>query len=188
MSNWRQLFFNKLNCQGVVEYNGDGDVTVKGTVNSVSSNPLVVFWAPNPPDFRTSFSGSGLPFSTPSQAFDKTPNYGAVRAINGNFEFKLKYPNAYYTGLGTLYIPPHVVVKVCEEGQEDKIHQISLGEGVPYRTLTYTSPPTKRPRVDADFYNHFGLPVRSQEQILRDSAYPSGHVMNDDFWGLRPPK
>ena len=41
------------------------------------------------------------------------------------------------------------------------------------------------------------VPVRSQEQILRDSAYPSHGVSNQkvveatmptNFWGLRPPK
>lgn len=185
--NWRQDFFDKVSCKGVTMHNGNGDVTIRGTVDSKSSEPVVVFWAPNPPDYRGSFSGSGLPFSSPSQAYDKTPNYGAIRANNRQFEFKLKFPNAYYAGLGSLYIPPHVHIKVCD-GDEDKHHVIELGEGVPYRTLTYPSPPGNKPRLSAMFYCNPNLPVRSQEQILRDSAYPSGHKMADDFWGLRPPR
>lgn len=186
--NWRQQFFNKISCQGVTLHNGKGDVTVRGTVQSNSLDPVIVFWAPNPPDYRASFSGSGLPFASPNQAFDRTPNYGAVRANNGQFEFKLKFPNAYYAGLGSMYIPPHVHVKVCENGVEDKHHVIELGEGVPYRTLTYPSPPSDKPRVSPMFYCQPNLPVRSQEQVLRDSAYPSTHQMDSDFWGLRPPR
>jgi hypothetical protein len=185
--NWRQHFFNKLNCQGVTLNNGNGSVTVRGTVNSNSSNPVIVFWAPNPPDFRSSFSGSGLPFASPSQAYDKTPNHGAVRAVNRQFEFNIKYPNAYYAGLGTLHIPPHVNIKVCDEGAADKHHVIELGEGVPYRSLTYPQNQMK-PRLSPMFYCQPGLPVRTQEQILRDSAYPSKHEMDQDFWGLRPPR
>lgn len=186
--NWRQQFFNNMSCEGVTMFDGNGDVTVKGKVNSKNPSPLVVFWASNPPDYRSSFSGSGLPFANPTQAYDRTPNYGAVRAVNGQFEFKVKSPNAYYTGLGSLYVPPHVNVKVCDEKGEEH-HIIELGQGVPYRTLTYPSPPTKKPRLNPMFYCNDRLPdVRSQEQILRDSGYPSTHQMSDDFWGLRPPR
>jgi hypothetical protein len=183
--NWRQQFFNKITCQGVTLNNGDGNVTVRGTVDSKTPDPVIVFWAPNPPDFRSSFSGSGLPFASPSQAYDKTPNYGAVRANNRQFEFNIKFPNAYYAQLGTNYIPPHVNIKVCEAGGEVH-HVVELGEGIPYRTLTYQSMP--KPRVGPHFYCQPGLPVRTQEQILRDSEYPSTHVVAKDFWGLRPPR
>jgi hypothetical protein len=186
--NWRQQFFDKVTCQGVTLHNGNGDVTVRGTIQSKSLDPVVVFWAPNPPDYRSSFSGSGLPFASPSQAYDKTPNYGAVRAVNRQFEFKLKYPNAYYAGLGSLYIPPHVHVKVCENDETDKHHVVELGEGVPYRTLTYPSPPTNKPRLNPMFYCKPNLPIRTQEQVLRDSGYPDSHKMDEDFWGLRPPR
>jgi hypothetical protein len=164
--------------------NGDGNVTVRGTVQSKTLNPVIVFWAPNPPDYRSSFSGSGLPFANPGQAYDKTPNYGAVRAMGRQFEFKIKNPNAYYAGLGTLYIPPHVNVKVCEDGETDKHHVIELGQGVAYRSLTY--PSGNKPRIGPMFYSQPNLPVRGQEQILKDSAYPSDNVASDDFWGLRP--
>lgn len=185
--NWRQQFFDKITCQGVTLNNGDGNVTVRGTVQSHAMDPVIVFWASNPPDYRASFSGSGLPFANPGQAYDKTPNYGAVRAVNKQFEFKIKLPNAYYAGLGSLYIPPHVNIKVCEPGAADKHHVVELGQGVPYRSLTYPDFGNK-PRIGSMFYCQPNLPVRSQEQILKDSAYPSEHVMNDDFWGLRPPR
>ena len=31
------------------------------------------------------------------------------------------------------------------------------------------------------------LPVRTQEQVLRDSGYPEDNRMPDNFWGLKPP-
>ena len=32
-----------------------------------------------------------------------------------------------------------------------------------------------------------GLPIRTQEQILRDSGYPKDNRVPDNFWGLKPP-
>jgi hypothetical protein len=44
------------------------------------------------------------------------------------------------------------------------------------------------PRKDAMFYKYGWLmPVRTQEQILRDSAYPDENKMASNFWGLKPP-
>ena len=31
------------------------------------------------------------------------------------------------------------------------------------------------------------LPIRTQEQVLRDSSYPEDNRMPSDFWGLKPP-
>jgi hypothetical protein len=185
--NWRQKFFEKLNCQGVTLSSGNGDVVVRGTVQSKTLDPVIVFWAANPADYRTSFSGSGFPFASPSQAYDKTPNSGAVRAVNRAFEFRIKMPNAYYAALGSVYVAPHVNIKVCENGEDDKHHVVDLGEGVPYRTLTYPSLPVDKPRISPMFYCQPELPtVRSQEQILRDSAYPLNHETKPNFWGTRP--
>ena len=56
-------------------------------------------------------------------------------------------------------------------GADDLYHTIQIDEGIPFRTLTYPSPPSKAPRTSPLFYHcgNEGLPVRTQEQILRDS-------------------
>lgn len=188
---WRSVYFEKIDCKGVAVNGGNGDVVVQGEVKSNTSDPTIVFWAPNPPTWSQSYSGSGLPYHDSIQAYEKSPNVGAVKAINRKFEFRIKFPNAYYVGLGSLYVPPVVHFKVCEEGSEGKeYHTIDLGKGIPYRTLTYPSPPSNRPRDSPMFYycSKTKLPVRTQEQVLRDSGYPDDNKMHDDFWGLRPPR
>ena len=57
---------------------------------------------------------------------------------------------------------------------------------MPYRSLTYPSPPGKRPRTSPLFYAS-KLPVRGQESILRSAGYPKTHYVPDNFWGLKPP-
>ena len=145
--------------------------------------------ASNPPDNTTSFSGRGLPYINPDQAFENSVNTGAVETINGEYEFSIFYPNSYYVGNGSLYIAPHVYIKMCDE---DEIVSIKIGEGIPYRTLTYPAPPSKNFRLSPTFYNNSKLYVRSQEQILRDSGYPEYNTIPpkipDNFWGLRPPR
>jgi len=186
---WRSVYFEKIDCKGVAVNGGSGDVVVQGEVKSNTPDPTIVFWAPNPPTWTQSYSGSGLPFHDSIQAYQKSPNVGAVKAVNRKFEFRVKFPNAYYVGLGSLYVPPVVHFKICEEGSDaKKYHTIELGKGIPYRTLTYPSPPSNRPRDSPLFYHcGKGLPVRTQEQVLRDSGYPEDNRMHDNFWGLKPP-
>ena len=63
-----------------------------------------------------------------------------------------------------------------------------MGNGIPFRMLTYQQTPVTVSRDSPNFYNGgFNLPVRTQEQILRDSAYPDKNTMPKNFWGLRPP-
>ena len=126
---WKEQLFNKDMCQGVMINEGSGDILVSGKVQSKSESPLITYWAANPPDRRQSFSGSGLPFPNGEVAFQNTPNKGAVKVVNGEFKFRIKYPNSYYAGLGTLYVPPFVYLKVCDEGEEDKYHSIQMESG-----------------------------------------------------------
>lgn len=187
---WRNVFFEKLDCKGVVINAGAGDIVVQGEVKSNTTDPTIMFWAPNPPTWSQSYSGSGLPYHDSIQAYQKSPNVGAVKAINRKFEFRIKFPNAYYVGLGSLYVPPVVHFKICDENCNQKeYHTIELGKGIPFRTLTYPSPPSNRPR-DSPLFYHCGknkLPIRTQEQVLRDSSYPEDNRMPSDFWGLKPP-
>ena len=193
MNNWRELFFDKSLCKGVVVNEGSGNIVVQGSLKEGRPDSKIMYFAANPAEeLKQSFSASGLPFPNPDIAFHNTSNVGAVKAVNGKFTIKLNYPNSYYVGLGSLYIPPHIHLKLCEPGFENKIHSIKLGEGVPYRTLTHPAPPSLNFRVSPLFYNNPNLPVRSQEQIIRDSAYPVYDTIPDkipdNFWGLRPPR
>ena len=181
--NWKTDYAKKYTCDGVVLDSGEGEYVVKGNIKEIGSSKIL-FWAPNPPTYVTSFSGSGLPYANPDMAYENSPNKGMVNAVNGSFEFRVRYPNSYYIGLGTVYVEPCCHIKVCGD---DKIHTIKLGNGIPFRMLTY--PPTMKtaPRANAMFYaGRDKLPVRSQEQILRDSGYPEENKMPSDFWGLRP--
>jgi len=183
---WREKYFDKSLCNGIITQNkNNGNIVVKGTLKN-KKDGKILYWAANPAENRDSFTGSGLPFVSPDQAFDKTINAGAVETQNGEFEISLIYPNSYYVGLGSLYIEPHLYLKYCDE---DEITSLKLGEGVPYRTLTHPAPPSRNFRLTPNFYNN-DLPIRSQEQILLDSGYPEYDVIPpkipDNFWGLRP--
>ena len=56
---WRELYFNKSLCEGVVVNQGNGNVRVVGRVKIPNLNVKIMYWAANPADFNTSFSGSG---------------------------------------------------------------------------------------------------------------------------------
>lgn len=184
--------FENAYCSGVVE-TGDFDrqLVVKGRINEYVKDDTVYFLAAAPPDYRATFSGSGLPFANQVQAFQHTPNKGTVKvpAYGSEFEIKLMTPNSYYVGLGTVYVPPTLFLEYTNGNGTKRNVSIKLSDGIPYRSLTHPGPGQKTaPRGNAMFYGtQFGLPVRSQEQILRDSAYPTSNHMDADFWGLKPP-
>lgn len=177
---WKSL--DALNCKYVVENPGKGEFVVRGVIEAGSGS--LVYYAANPATYNSSFSGSGLPFASPEIAFEGTPNHGTVKVgSDGSFEFRVFYPNSYYAALGTVYIGPQVFVKGCNS---DKVHSIYLGDGIPFRMLTYPAPPYTAPRTSPMFYAKGGRqmpPTRTQEQILRDSAYPDLNKMDQNFWG-----
>lgn len=162
------------------------DMVVVGTIKEQVKNNTVYYSAANPPDYRATYTGSGLPFANQAMAFENSPNKGKAQLIDGNFEIKLMYPNSYYVGLGTVMIQPTVFLEYFTNDGKKRNTSIKLSDGIPYRMLTYPMSFTLA-RKDAMFYNnHHHLPVRSQEQVLRDSAYPSVNRMPDNFWGLKP--
>ena len=186
---WNKKEFSDAYCSGVMESMPNGDIKITG--KAVSTVNKVMFWAAAPPTYGTSFSGSGLPYPDPIVAHENTPNRGSVNVQNGQFTFTIKYPNAYYIGLGTLYVPPHVNVKLCESGAPEnsdlnKKVSLPLDEGIPFRTLTYPAPPSKKPRVSPLFYCEPWHGARTQEAILRSAGYPDVNKMPDNFWGLKP--
>ena len=188
MNQMRHLVFNKESCEGAISYRGKGDLVIQGKLKNVSPMSKLFFWAAAPPTFGTSFSGSGMPYSDPLTAYDRTPNKGVIDVQNGNFTITMKYPNAYYIGLGSVYIPPHVNFKIADAGKNDTYFSVQIDDGIPFRMLTYPAPPTKKPRTSAMFYYEPEKGARTQEDILRASAYPETNTMPDNFWGDRPPR
>ena len=178
-------------CNGKISYYPNGDLEIKGQVTDVAEGSEVFYWAATPPTYGTSFYGSGHPYPNPIVAYEETPNKGSVKVSGGKFSFNIKYPNAYYIGLGSLYVPPHVNLKVVQpgsDGSQDKYFNVQVDNGIPFRTLTYPSPPSNKPRISPLFYHECQNTARSQESILRASAYPETNEMPDNFWGLRPPR
>ena len=185
--------FESAYCSGVVESTDeyDAQLVVRGRVNDYIKDGKLYYIAAAPPDYRATFSGSGLPFANQVQAFQHTPNKGYV-TVNGygsEFEINLMTPNAYYVGLGTVYVPPTLYLEFVSQNGVKRNVSVKLSDGIPYRSLTHPGPgQNTAPRSGPMFYaTQFYLPVRSQEQILRDSGYPQENKMNSDFWGLKPP-
>lgn len=183
--------FDNVYCTGKFASLDDAeqmDLVVVGRVKEPVRNDIIYYFAAAPPDYRATYTGSGLPFANQSQAFDGSPNIGSVKLIDNNFEIKMMYPNAYYIGLGTVYVPPTVYIRYTNIEGKERTLGIKVSNGIPYRTLTYPNNNGTIPRKDALFYE-FGwlMPVRSQEQILRQSAYPDTNEMPVNHWGMKPP-
>ena len=90
------------------------------------------------------------------------------------------------TDFGTVVVPPQVNIKFVDENQLDisKVYSIKLGNCVPFRSQSWSK---KRNWDDGPmFYSNPNLPVRTQEQILIDSAYPCTNQEPENFWGLTP--
>jgi hypothetical protein len=188
MCEWKQELFNiKNEVYGKIQYVGTGNIVVSGKLNvQFTPKHKLMFLAAKRPDYRTSYSGSALPFVNAEMAYESTPNQGSVSVDKeGSFIFSIESPNAYYSGLGSVYVKPHVQLILSENDQVVNVHTLKISDGIPFRTLSYPDVP---PRCSPLFYgNRDQLPVRTQEQILKDGGYPSCNKMPDNFWGLRPP-
>ena len=174
---------NSLTSCEVPLFSGVGDYVVRGELPVGVRDHVIVFWAANPPTYNGSFSGSGLPFPNAKIAYENTPNRGAVQTKGGKFEFKLRFPNSYYEGLGTNYVKPHVNIRVC--GGSNDVFKIQLGDGIPYRSLTWAKAgQNTMERKNPLFYGgRDDMPVVSQEQLLRNSAFPCDNKIALNFWG-----
>jgi hypothetical protein len=150
-----------------------GNFMVQGAVNFAHAGSTLVFWAANPMTPTGSAAGAGMPFPTPDIAYDNTVNRGSVLiGPAGQFQFMIRFPNAYYTQGGAIKVEPCVHYRICGPGSDNQIHTITLGNAVPYRSQTY---PTAR--KGPEFYaSRLHLPLRSQEEILRASGYPSTNI------------
>jgi hypothetical protein len=177
----------------------DGPILVTVNASAVMSGlsqlkPLYVrYWAAAPPTYIQSYSGSGMPYPSREVAFENTPNQGIFPMKENPFHIQIQYPNSYYDDGGKVYVPPKLQFTLCDVNGKDitGINEIQLGEGIPYRSLQW---PRQRnwlssyPHGGSLFYLNSQMPaVRTQEQILKESAYPVRNVEAKNFWGLKPP-
>jgi hypothetical protein len=158
-------------------------IRVKFTLHHAKPNSNVQYVASASAGRNNSFTGSALPYPSEEIAFDNTPFKGNVMLQGTTGEIILDdLPNSYYVKLGSLLIPPAIKLSyLCKTDGSQKITYIVLCDSIPYRTLTYDYR-----RSSPGFYD-VDLPVRSQEQVLRDSAYDPTYDVRKSFWALRPP-
>lgn len=176
--------FESGSCSCKVVFKNE-NIMIKGNINESVKDFSIMYSACSPVDKRTSLSGSGLPYANAEMAFGNSPNKGIIQLGQDNsFNIVMQMPGSYYEHLGTILIGPTVFLRY-NNGVSDINIDIPIAHPVPYRLLSYPSEFT-RLRDGADFYSN-KLPVRSQEKILRDSAYPDMNVMAENFWGLKPP-
>ena len=163
-------------------YTHGKDLIIEGQFSSEIDGHVVHFIAPSPPDYRSSFSGSALPYASKKQAYDNTPNIGHVELSPSNsFVIKLAYPNTYYENFSNELENPYVLLSYSFKGTE-KTLKIKLNKIINnIRTLRH------HVNHNEMFYdNESNLDIRSQENILRDSQFKNINNGNS-FWGLRPP-
>lgn len=163
-------------------YPFDTDIIIRGYFTESIDDNVIQYISPSPPDYRSSFSGSALPYANEEQAFENTPNLGRVFLKKNNaFSFNLSSPNRYYADFTNKVEAPYVIINY-KMGGIDKNLRINLDElSIPYRSLSH---PEHRNEL---FYSNEELPIRTQEQILRDSKYPVTSMKDKElFWGLKP--
>lgn len=183
---WKHTQAKFSDCNVDVMSNSEGEFKVKGSSKYIGDNVFLKYWAAAPPTYSLSFAGSGLPYPNEDEAFENTPNSGFVKVEGGSFSFSLQYPNSYYDQMGKKYVVPEVKLQFCTDKNDlSNVLVLKLGNGIPYRSLTW---PRKRNwNIGPLFYCNNNLPVRNQEQILRDSGYPKVNEEAPNFWGLMPP-
>ena len=163
------------------------DLYLYGKLPKMPDEKTVTFIAAAPADVRASFSGSGLPFADKEQAFYDTPNEGtALIEPDGSFSIKMLTPGSYYVGLGTVLVRPTVFLTFTMTGKRTVTH-VPVDDPIAFRYGTYPMQFTK-PRDSPSFY-HIDEDIlpRTQEQILRASAYPEDNTVPHNFWGTKPP-
>jgi len=183
---WKTSSVQYTDCSLNVNYNSLGNFVISGS-SGVLGAVFVKYWSSAPPTYSLSFAGSGLPYPNEEVAYEKTPNQGVAQIKDGRFQFAIDSPNSYYDKMLNQLVEPHVNFVFCDGNGKalGETHRAKLGETIPFRTLTW---PKKRDwNKGPMFYCNNNLPVRNQEQILRDSGYPAVNKEPSNFWGLIPP-
>jgi hypothetical protein len=171
-----------------IKKQSDNSFLISGKLNfSPHEKRFIKYIAANPPTYNSNFSGSGLPYPSEEIAYENSPNKGITEIKNGEFSFTIRYPNSYYINMGTVYVEPNVKLTIVDKDNKSygKTVTVNLGEGIPFRTLTW---PQQRDWNKGPLFYKTGVDIiRTQNQILLDSAYPRKNITPKNFWGLKPP-
>lgn len=192
-SKWNIVEKNIGSCKVKIYGSSDGNIIVTGNVNQMLKSinmrhPMFVqYIAANKPTYSQSYAGSGMPYPNKEMAFQNTSNKGIVPLKGGAFTFNIEYPNSYYIHMGKTLVPPQVKICFCDINKVpiSDIHIVQVGNGIPYRSLTW--PQKRNWNKGSLFYCNNNLPVRDQQTIIKNSAYPCVNKESPNFWGLVPP-
>ena len=175
-----------VNIKAQNKNNGIVLITGNANLSMLGDQYYVKYTAANPPTYSSNFSGSGMPYPNEDIAYENTPNRGVTKVINGKFSFTIKVPSSYYINMGSEFIEPHVKMVLVDKNNKilDQPFVLKLFGAIPFRTQTW---PVQRKWSEGPlFYKNDNLPIRTQYQILVDSAYPSVNKVPKNFWGLTP--
>ena len=94
------------NCTVRITRDGEYKFVLEGVCKGATSGTYV---AASPPDFRSSYAGSGLPYPNEEIAFTDTPNKGKLTlGEGGSFKLTVVFPNSYYINNGSTMVMPQV--------------------------------------------------------------------------------
>lgn len=162
-----------------------GAVEIAGAIHRFVGKRQLIRWiAPNKPTRGIGFNGSGLPFATYDQAFENTPYQGVIQSRDGSFSILLTdLPNAFYTSLGSTYVPPVLMLETMSDEGKFKTHLFLSPVAVPFRWIAGAPPgPRVSPSEDdngrAMYYTgRETLPLfKNQEALLRTRGYPADNA------------
>lgn len=141
----------------------------------------ILYWACNPPNYMSSFTGSGLPFSNPNIAFENTPNIGVTKVKNGVININISFPNSFYTKFGTKLVEPSLFYRLLND-ENDKIIEFNLKNRIPFRGEYFD-----KSKGVLNYYSKQNCIISNQEDILRSYGYPMKNKIPDNFWGNKKP-
>ena len=148
-------------------------LNLQGKVKNPEQYEKMLVIAAHPIDRITSYSGSGLPWPCPGNAFEDTPNVIHVNAT-GVFQTTFVYPNSYYTYDGLTKVPPSIFV-VLHRTLADNPHVIrmELPETpiLSLRSLTHRSGHRAGPSYYSAKEELMGVPRSAEETMLKLKDY-----------------
>ena len=161
----------------------DGTVTVKGHISGLGAIQQKIHWNASSPSTRgIGFAGAGLPYPNKDIAYENSPNKGIVDSPNGSFTIQLTgLPNGYYSGLGSIYIPPTVEFIAVANEKVFKTTLLINDVATPYRWVS-GAPASLKPDIDTEdstgralyYSGREQIPLfKNQETLFRATGYPS---------------